>query len=42
MMKYWNDPGVAVSTIKEIPVDEALLNKMKTTGYDPYKVTGLI
>ena len=42
MMKYWNQPEVAVSTIKELPVDQDKLSQLQNAGMQPLKVAGVM
>ncbi|MFB3764499.1 MAG: FmdE family protein [Methanotrichaceae archaeon] len=42
MMKYWNQPEVAVSTIKEFPVDQDKLSQLQNAGMHPLKVAGVM
>ena len=42
MMSYVDKPESVIKTIKEFPVDEANLTKLKTAGNNPYKVLGML
>jgi len=42
MMPYVDKPESVIKTLKEFPVDEVNLTKMKTAGNNPYKVLGMI
>jgi len=42
MMPYVDKPESAIKTLKEFPVDEATLTKMKTAGNNPYKILGML
>jgi formylmethanofuran dehydrogenase subunit E-like metal-binding protein len=42
MMKYWNQPEVTVSTIKEFPVDQDKLSQLQNAGMHPLKVAGVM
>ena len=42
MMKYWNQPNVAVSTFKEFKVDASKLAQLQNAGMHPLKVAGVM
>jgi len=42
MMKYWNQPDMAVSTFKEFRVDAGKLAQLQNAGMHPLKIAGVM
>ena len=42
MIPYVDKPESVIKTLKEFPIDETNLTKLKTSGNNPYKVLGML